>query len=75
MARYTITLTESAEAAILSYLKTVVGVKKVERVDESHSSVPTWHDEEVAIRLKEYLANPNDVVDFDSELKKLEKEL
>jgi hypothetical protein len=75
MARYTITLTESAEATILKYLKSVAGVKKVERIEESRIGVPAWHDDEVALRLKEYMDNPNDVVDFDSTLKKLEKEL
>lgn len=75
MARYTITITKSAEASIIKYLKSVAGVKKVELVEESTLAVPAWHDDEVAVRLKQYMENPDEVEDFDSTLKKLEKEL
>ena len=74
MASYKITLSESAELNFLNYLKTLSGIKTIEKIEEVNS-IPKWQDEEVALRLKEYLNNPNDVVDLENTLKELEKDL
>lgn len=78
MARYTITLTQSAEATILKYLKSVAGVKKVERVEESTQEeivIQDWHKKIVDQRLKSVKQHPELIVSEKEMNRRMKKHL
>jgi hypothetical protein len=46
-----------------------------ENINNDTNDIPDWHKKIIDKRLKEYLENPTDVIDFDEFCKEIENEL
>jgi hypothetical protein len=57
--------------ALIKYIKSLDYV----RIEEDDFDITEWQKMEVRKRLKDYQANPTDVLDFDNMMDEIEKEL
>jgi hypothetical protein len=57
--------------ALIKYIKSLDYV----RIEEDDFDIPEWQKMEVRKRLKDYQANPTDVLGFDSMMDEIENEL
>ena len=50
-------------------------ITEKENIYTDNNDIPDWHKKIIDKRLKEYLENPTDVIDFDEFCKEIENEL
>lgn len=48
---------------------------KFKGIEQEEMDIPSWHVDEIEGRMEDYKNNPNKVLDFDSAMDEIEKEL
>ena len=74
--KLTIEIKDSKTAKSLYNFLTNLGIAKVEKDDEEKDlKIPDWHIAIVQQRMADYKKNPKNVLDFDSAIDEIEKDL